>query len=85
MTAKEYFKKEYGEDHLHIVIELNDIVSLFLLMEEYANQKTRHIAKQAVRDSTESKIDEGFEHGRGHFSACLDILTRIKELTQGES
>lgn len=46
------------------------------------NQYTPHIAEQAVRDSTESKIDEGFEHGRGHFSACMDILSRIKTLTQ---
>ena len=53
--------------------------------EKAIKQFTRHIAKQAVRDSTESKIDEGFEHGRGHFSACMDILSRIKELTQGES
>jgi hypothetical protein len=38
MTAKEYFDKEYGPDHIKEVVEMGDIVSIYGLMEEYAEK-----------------------------------------------
>jgi hypothetical protein len=36
--AKEYFDKEYGTDHIKEVVEMGDIVSIYGLMEEYAEK-----------------------------------------------
>jgi len=38
MKAEEYFEKEYGKDHLVMVAKMEDFVSLYALIEEYANQ-----------------------------------------------
>jgi hypothetical protein len=35
MNAKEYFDKEYGNGHIETVVIMDDVVSLYLLIEEY--------------------------------------------------
>lgn len=37
ISAEEYFKKEYGEGHIKRAIELNDLQSIYTLMEEFAD------------------------------------------------
>lgn len=37
ISAEEYFKKEYGEGHIKRAIELNDLQSIYALMEEFAD------------------------------------------------
>jgi hypothetical protein len=36
MKAKEYFRQEYGGDHIQMVVEMKDYVSLYGLMDEFA-------------------------------------------------
>ena len=36
--AKEYFDKEYGPDHIKEVVDMGDMVSIYGLMEEYAEK-----------------------------------------------
>ena len=37
ISAEEYFKKEYDANHLKRCIELNDVQSIYSLMEEFAD------------------------------------------------
>jgi hypothetical protein len=41
MDAKEYFKKEYDKDHINLVVNLNDIESLYGLMDEFAQHEVK--------------------------------------------
>ena len=40
MDAKQYLKQEYGEEHLKMVMELNDEDSIIALMNEFAEFKS---------------------------------------------
>ena len=47
-TPKEYFDKEYGPDHIKEVVEMGDIVSIYALMEEYAEKILKDLRKNEV-------------------------------------
>ena len=95
MTAKDYLKQFKVNDKVIWVMDNGEKKSDFCLsdmMEEYANHKTRHIAEQAVGEVCEEnpykKLGdmESYSRYREGIEAGADaVLTRINELTQGES
>jgi len=56
ITAEEYFNKEYGKGHFQVVFDLNDFVSLFGLIDEFAEYRER----RAVLEALEEEILEVF-------------------------
>lgn len=47
MKAKKYFDKEYGNDHIKLVVDMKDLESLYGLMQEYTDEQLRlHIVNQ---------------------------------------
>ena len=48
MEAREYFKKEYGHEHIETVVEMKDWVSLYGLMDEFAEWKVKNCSIPAV-------------------------------------
>lgn len=49
MKAKKYFDKEYGNDHIKVVVDLKDLESLYGLMQEYADEQLRlHIVSKSL-------------------------------------
>ena len=48
MEAREYFEKEYGHEHIEIVVEMKDWVSLYGLMDEFAEWKVKNCSIPAV-------------------------------------
>jgi hypothetical protein len=42
MEAREYFEKEYGHTHIEAVVEMKDWISLYGLMDEYAEWKVKN-------------------------------------------
>lgn len=42
MKAKEYLEKNYGQGHLQSVMQLDDILSIFALMDEFAEYKVKN-------------------------------------------
>ena len=48
MKAKEYFDAEYDETHISTVVGLNDMESLYGLMEEYAEYENKDL--QLLKD-----------------------------------
>jgi hypothetical protein len=46
--AKEYFDEEYGTNHIKEVVEMGDIVSIYGLMEEYAEKILKALRKNDV-------------------------------------
>jgi hypothetical protein len=51
MEAKEYFEKEYGHEHIEMVTEMKDWVSLYGLMDEFAEWKVKNCSIPAVISS----------------------------------
>lgn len=39
ISSEEYFNNEYGKDHIKNVVEMKDFVSLYGLMNEFADQE----------------------------------------------
>ena len=48
MEAREYFEKEYGHEHIEMVVEMKDWVSLYGLMDEFAEWKVKNCSIPAV-------------------------------------
>ena len=62
--AKEYFDKKYGVDHIKTVIEMNDMNSLYGLMEEYAEKYSLHnVSKCYTEKDMDDAYDKGFKDG----------------------
>lgn len=49
IKAEEYFDKNYGKDHLKRCIELNDIQSIYHLMEEFADYSVKNLNGETVK------------------------------------
>lgn len=51
MNSEDYFKKEYGSEHIKEVCEMEDWTSLFGLIDEYADYiKKKHKKKENIND-----------------------------------
>jgi len=68
MKAKEYFDKEYGNDHIKDVVNLKDIESLYGLMQEYADEQLRLRIVSKSLPTKKYEIDFG-----GNVLAGLEI------------
>ena len=79
MTAKEVIEEIYYNGTYNTGIKKRH----FEILEQYANQKTRHIAEQAVSDERNTYRGEHYPGMEGN-NLMNRILTRINELTQGE-
>lgn len=60
MDAKEYFKKEYGSIHIKDVVNMNDFDSLYSLIDEYHQAKSK--------EEAEERHEEALDHMRVNFS-----------------
>lgn len=68
ISAEEYLKKEYNANHLKRCIELNDVQSIYSLMEEFADntKPVKSVVLDLVMLSDEQKekyYDLGFKDG----------------------
>lgn len=62
MDAKEYFEKEYGYEHIKLVAEMKDWVSLYGLIDEFIEwkEKKRNPFKYFCKNCNHIKVrDEG--------------------------
>lgn len=76
MEAKEYFEKEYGKGHIESVVKLNDIVSLYGLMEEYHQYKAK--SERLSDDKIVSNfIDFALKEGLENAEISKDLLDLI--------
>ena len=49
MKAKKYFDKEYGNNYIKDVVDLKDLESLYVIMQEYADEQLRlHIVSKSL-------------------------------------
>lgn len=53
MEAREYFEKEYGHEHIEDVVGMGDWVSLYSLMDEFAEWKVKNCNTPLVSESVE--------------------------------
>lgn len=58
MKAKEYLEKNYGQGHLQSVMQLDDILSIFALMDEFAEYKVKNCNATAVSKSISTEYAE---------------------------
>lgn len=62
MTASEYFKKEYGNNHIESTVKMNDLISLFSLMDEHGvfcyNQALGDLMNEVEKSSFSGDMKE---------------------------
>ena len=56
MEAREYFEKEYGHEHIEDVVGMGDWVSLYSLMDEFAEWKVKNCNTPLVSVSALEQI-----------------------------
>ena len=82
MKAKEYLEKNYGQGHLQSVMQLDDILSIFALMDEFAEYKVKNCNAPDVSVSSE---DCKHEQTCGLDPCNLDECPEYEKKTSGAS
>jgi hypothetical protein len=59
--AKNYFESEYGSAHIESVISMNDLTSLYGLIEEYAEHEVKKALQNQREGIKEFLIGEDYE------------------------
>jgi len=77
MNAKEYFKKEYDEKHVLSVVESKDLVSLYGLIEEYAELKCKEQREICGREFMEAK-EEMTKKGVDNSGYCFTRIVNAR-------
>jgi hypothetical protein len=61
MKAEDYFIKEYGVGHIESVVQIKDLESLFLLIEEYSNSQQSAKIDQLKKEFSDEWIDANYD------------------------
>ena len=69
-TPEEYFVKEYGPDHIKEVVDMGDIVSIYALMEEYAEKCSLLHSSESVCGGCKKALHDGLCG-----SCCTDLAS----------
>lgn len=85
MSAKEYFDKEYGSNFIKGVVDLKDLKSLYMLIEEYSSNQLP--TEEEMYNELNRKLDLGKNHEDGigmldtqiGWEQCYDWITELKE------
>ena len=76
--AKEYFDKEYDKDHIQYVIDNDDIISIYGLIDEYVESMVnKH--KEDVEKAIGLTIEPEQQYSSNPFQVKEDVVKKIKE------
>jgi len=81
LTAEEYFTKEYGAEYIQMVIDINDTVSIFGLMQEYGNYLAMSVGEKVRQDCIDNARLTMFDITPDHVAKIMivDIEKSILE------
>jgi hypothetical protein len=75
--AKEYFNKYYDDYIIQTVVDINDLVSLYALMDEYASHKLTAVKKMIEDEISERETWRKTAHNHPHFGAEIKVLSEL--------